>query len=90
MDCESEIKKINYSETEKMLLAQLVAQEKAVENKQTDATDVKEKAAAWERITARYCSQGFPRRSTKQLKKCWDNLKQRYVIHLIIIHFASN
>ncbi|XP_077277680.1 uncharacterized protein LOC143905895 [Temnothorax americanus] len=33
--------------------------------------------SAWERVTTKYCSQGFPPRTSKQLKKCWDNMKQK-------------
>ena len=82
MDCES--KNVHYTETERMLLAQLIAEEKAIENKKTGASDLKDKAAAWERITARYCSQGFTPRTSKQLKKCWDNMKQKYVNNFLI------
>ncbi|KAM0730295.1 hypothetical protein ACS0PU_004172 [Formica fusca] len=60
-----------------MLLAQLITEKKVIENKKTGATDLKDKAAAWERVTTKYCSQGFPPRTSKQLKKCWDNMKQK-------------
>ncbi|XP_011859160.1 PREDICTED: myb/SANT-like DNA-binding domain-containing protein 3 [Vollenhovia emeryi] len=70
-------KNVHYTETERMLLAQLISDEKAIENKKTGAADLKDKAEAWERVTRRYCSQGFPPRTSKQLKKCWDNMKQK-------------
>jgi len=68
---------VHYTEKEKMFLAQFISGEKAIENKKTDSTDLKEKAEAWERITKKYASQGFTPRTSKQLKKCWDNMKQR-------------
>jgi len=45
----------HYSEKEKMLLAQLISEEKAIENKKTGSTDLKEKTEAWERITKKIC-----------------------------------
>ncbi|CAL1687652.1 unnamed protein product [Lasius platythorax] len=78
MDCKS--KNIHYTETELMLLAQLISEEKDIENKRTGATDLKSKAEAWERIVKRYCSEGCTPRTSKQLKKCWDNMKQKYSI----------
>lgn len=68
---------IHYTEQERMFLAQLIYEEKAIESKKTGATDLKDKADAWERITKKYASQGFTPRTSKQLKKCWDNIKQR-------------
>ncbi|KYN10480.1 hypothetical protein ALC57_17389 [Trachymyrmex cornetzi] len=67
----------HYTEKEKMLLAQLIFEETAIENKKTGSTDLKEKAEAWERVTKKYTSQGLTPRTSKQLKKCWDNMKQR-------------
>ncbi|XP_018394538.1 PREDICTED: myb/SANT-like DNA-binding domain-containing protein 3, partial [Cyphomyrmex costatus] len=60
-----------------MLLAQLISEEKVIENKKTDAVDLKIKNEAWERVTRRYYCQGFTPRTSKQLKKCWDNMKQK-------------
>jgi len=48
---------------------------KVIKNKKTGVADLKDKAKAWERITKKYCSQGFTPRTSKQLKKCWDNMK---------------
>ncbi|XP_072764126.1 uncharacterized protein [Anoplolepis gracilipes] len=66
------------SERERMLLAQLVSEE-AIENKKTGASDLKDKVDAWERITKKFAriSEECTLRSSKQLKKCWDNMKQR-------------
>lgn len=49
-------KSVHYSELERLLLAQLVSEEPAIENKKTGATDLKDKADAWERITQKYRS----------------------------------
>lgn len=48
-------KNVHYTEQERMLLAQLISEEKVSENKETDATDLKDKADAWERITKKIC-----------------------------------
>jgi len=47
-------KSSHYSEKEKLLLAQLVPEEPAIKNKKTGASDLKDKADAWERITKKY------------------------------------
>lgn len=60
-----------------MLLAQLISEERAIENKKNGATDLKDKADAWERVTKKYISNGYTPRTSKQLKKCWDNMKQK-------------
>jgi len=55
MDSEGS-KNIHYTETERMLLAQLLSKEKdIIGNKRTGAVDLKNKAEAWERIVRRYC-----------------------------------
>ncbi|EFN75406.1 hypothetical protein EAI_16820 [Harpegnathos saltator] len=67
-------KSVHYTDQERMLLAQLISEEKAIENKKTGATNMKNKAEAWERITKKYASEGCTPRSNKQLRKCWDNI----------------
>lgn len=81
---------VHFTETERMLLAQLISEEKAIENKRTGAADLKDKAEAWERVTKKYCSQGFTPRTSKQLKKCWDNMKQKYVNNFLNILNCMN
>lgn len=88
MDCE--FKNVHYTGTERMLLAQLISEEKIIENKRTGATDLKDKAEAWERIVKRYCSEGCTPRTNKQLKKCWDNMKQKYSISIINNYYYIN
>ncbi|KYN23127.1 hypothetical protein ALC57_04461 [Trachymyrmex cornetzi] len=79
---ESESKNIHYTEKKRMLLVQLVSEEKdVIENKRTGATDLKAKTEAWERIVKKYCSEGCIPRTSKQLKKCWDNMKQKKKKH---------
>ncbi|XP_077280418.1 myb/SANT-like DNA-binding domain-containing protein 3 [Temnothorax americanus] len=68
---------VHYTEHERMLLAQLISEEKVIECKKTGASDLKDKTDAWERITKKYASQSYTPRTSKQLKKCWDNMKQR-------------
>lgn len=59
-------KNVHYTEQERMILAQLISEEKVIENKKTGATDLKDKADAWERIIKKYASEGCMPRSTKQ------------------------
>lgn len=66
-----------YTEQERMFLAQLIFEEKIIESKKTGASDLKDKADAWERITKKYASQDCTPRTSKQLRKCWDNMKQK-------------
>ena len=64
---------------EKILLLELVnASKKIVECKKSDCGSIKTKQKAWTKITKEFCSQpGTTRRSDKQLKKCWENLKRK-------------
>lgn len=66
IDCE--IKNVHYTKTERMLLTQLISKKKVIENKRR-LSDLKSKSEAWERVTKRYCSQGFSPRTSK-LRKC--------------------
>ncbi|XP_018366582.1 PREDICTED: myb/SANT-like DNA-binding domain-containing protein 3 [Trachymyrmex cornetzi] len=66
------------SKTEKLFIVHQVAENKEIlENKKTDGTTIQAKNAVWENIRKSFCSQGFTPKSTKQLKKCWDNIKQK-------------
>ena len=69
-----------YTVKEKILLAQLVKDNKLVENKKTDAVSVQEKNEAWRNICEIYNSQPEveAKRNPSQLRKLWNNLKQRY------------
>ncbi|XP_075740368.1 myb/SANT-like DNA-binding domain-containing protein 3 [Rhipicephalus microplus] len=72
--------KTPFSEDEKDLVQDLVLKYKAViENKRTDAISINAKAKAWEKLCTDFNSRPFTRpRDVKQLKKLWDNLKQRW------------
>ena len=77
------------TDKERMFLAQLIFEEKVIESKKTRTKDQrKSKNEAWERVTKRFCSQGFTPRTSKQLKKCWVNMKQRYVNNFLNIFMA--
>ncbi|XP_070380698.1 myb/SANT-like DNA-binding domain-containing protein 3 [Dermacentor albipictus] len=69
-----------FTEEEKDLLQDLINKYKEViENKRTDAVSLSAKAKAWEKLCAEYNSRPFVRaRDAKQLKKLWDNMKQRW------------
>ncbi|KAJ8933282.1 hypothetical protein NQ314_014110, partial [Rhamnusium bicolor] len=68
-----------YTVKEKILLANLIDKHKLVENKKTDAATVQMKQHEWEKIASEYNSQGniTMQRTSAQLKKLWNNLKQR-------------
>ncbi|KAL3215114.1 hypothetical protein MRX96_034237 [Rhipicephalus microplus] len=72
--------KTPFSEDEKDLVQDLVLNYKAViQNKRTDAISLNAKAKAWEKLCTDFNSRPFVRpRDVKQLKKLWDNLKQRW------------
>lgn len=70
-----------YTQKEKLLLASLVDKHKnVVENKRTDANTIQEKQREWEEIAVEYNAQASlisVKRNHLQLKKLWNNLKQR-------------
>lgn len=69
-----------YSDQEKMLLMTLIDKYKFVlENKKTDSSSIRKKQDIWVQITELYNSNNVVPRKTQQLKKLWDNLKQRLV-----------
>lgn len=73
-----------YSEREKVLLISLVEKFKdAIENKKTDGTNIQKKNLAWEQITEIFNSNDVCKRTEKQLRKLWDNLKQKQVFFFI-------
>ncbi|KAF5283131.1 hypothetical protein FQR65_LT14060 [Abscondita terminalis] len=68
-----------YTEREKVLLATLIKDNAVVENKKTDGATLIEKHRAWEFICRTYNAQPEVNttRTLQQLKKLWNNLKQR-------------
>ncbi|CAH1998891.1 unnamed protein product [Acanthoscelides obtectus] len=67
-----------FSERDKLLLISLVDSYKHIlENKKTDATNVEKKNGAWKEITDLYNANDVCPRTDKQLRKLWENLKQR-------------
>ncbi|KAH7939665.1 hypothetical protein HPB52_015570 [Rhipicephalus sanguineus] len=72
--------KTPFSEDEKDLIQDLVLKYKtAIENKHTDAISINAKAKAREKLCTEFNSRPFVRpRDVKQLKKLWDNMKQRW------------
>ena len=73
-----------YSELEKSLLTELVGKYKDVlENKKNDYKIIQQKNTTWETLTQEFNSQsGVHKRESKQLKKCWENIKSRAKKHL--------
>ena len=68
-----------FSQLEKSLVTELVRKHKDfIENKKTDYRTIKQKNSAWEALSEEFNSQSdVTKRDSKQLKKCWENLKAR-------------
>ncbi|CAG9840695.1 unnamed protein product [Diabrotica balteata] len=68
-----------YSTKERVLLIQLVTENPVIENKRTDNASAMEKKMAWKLIARNYNCQPEVNniRTSEQLKKLWNNLKQR-------------
>ena len=68
-----------FSQLEKSLVTELVRKHKDfIENKKNDYRTIKQKNSSWEALSEEFNSQsGVTKRDSKQLKKCWENLKAR-------------
>jgi hypothetical protein len=64
---------------EKSLLTELVRKHKdLLENKKNDYKTIQQKNNTWEALSEQFNSQsGVTKRDSKQLKKCWENVKAR-------------
>ncbi|XP_075550326.1 myb/SANT-like DNA-binding domain-containing protein 3 [Dermacentor variabilis] len=71
--------KAYFTEEGKDLFTELLQRySNVIESKKTDAVSLNAKAKAWERLCTEYNSMPHVRRrEVKQLKKLWDNLKQK-------------
>ncbi|XP_063920596.1 myb/SANT-like DNA-binding domain-containing protein 3 isoform X2 [Zophobas morio] len=72
-------KKTAYTFKEKAILTNIIKEKGSViECKKTDAVSLEKKSKVWEEICAYYNAQPEVgcKHTTKQLKKCWANLKQ--------------
>ncbi|KYN19878.1 UPF0439 protein C9orf30 like protein [Trachymyrmex cornetzi] len=69
----------NFSTEEKMTLIEIIESKKhIIENKQTDAVNIKEKEKCWLNISREFNSRCIEtNRNVTSLKSCWDNLKKR-------------
>ncbi|XP_070377275.1 myb/SANT-like DNA-binding domain-containing protein 3 isoform X1 [Dermacentor albipictus] len=72
--------KLFYSDEEKDLVTELVRKYKfSIENKKSDTVSLSRKMKAWDALTAEFNSAENVRpRTVAQLRKLWDNLKQRW------------
>ena len=68
-----------FSQLEMSLVTELVRKHKDfIENKKNDYRTIKQKHSAWEALSKVFNSQsGVTKRDSKQIKKCWGNLKAR-------------
>ena len=68
-----------FSQLEKSLLTELVRKHKdLLENKKNDYKTIQQKNKTWEALSEQFNSQsGVTKRDSKQLKKCWENVKAR-------------
>ncbi|KAH7948719.1 hypothetical protein HPB49_001204 [Dermacentor silvarum] len=72
--------KVNFTEEERKVLVDLVSRYSSVlECKQTDAVSVHAKKKAREKLTEEFnCRHNVRPRTSKQFKKCWENLKEKW------------
>nr|XP_050042645.1 myb/SANT-like DNA-binding domain-containing protein 3 [Dermacentor andersoni] len=75
-----EKRKTNFSEEERAVLLELVSRHRSVvENKKTDAVSVSRKRESWKKIEDEFnCRHSVTPRTWGQLKKCWENLKDKW------------
>lgn len=67
-----------FSENERMLLVNIIEDYKdIIECKKTDGVSIRKKQETWEKISNIYNSHDVCKRDTKQLRKLWENIKQR-------------
>ncbi|XP_077486910.1 uncharacterized protein LOC144098272 [Amblyomma americanum] len=73
-------KRVNFSEEERSVLIDLVSKyQTIVENKRTDGVSLDKKKKTWKEITDVYnCRPNVRFRTEAQLRKCWDNLKEKW------------
>lgn len=68
----------NFSNTEKVLLVEIITLYKdIIENKTTNAVCSKKKAKCWDTISKTFNSESSIFRDTLTLRSCWENLKKR-------------
>lgn len=71
---------MNFTDEERGVLTDLVSKYHAVlEKKKTDAVSLQQKPETWEQLTTSFNSQQnvYPPMA-KQIKKCWDILKEKW------------
>lgn len=75
-------KSFTYSEREKEILTNLVKLHPVIQLKNADSATLSSKNEAWVDIAKSFNahSEVYNIRTSKQLKKLWSNLKQRYMI----------
>ena len=68
-----------FSELEKSIITELVAKhENVIEVKRNDYKTIKQKDMPWEALTEGFnCEAGVTKQKSKQIKKCWENIKSR-------------
>ncbi|XP_065302977.1 myb-related transcription factor, partner of profilin-like [Dermacentor albipictus] len=75
-----ERRKINFTDEERTILMDLMERHRDVlECKWSDAVSINAKKKTWEKLADEFNSRHNVRpRTSKQLKKCWDNLKEMW------------
>ena len=68
-----------FSPLEKSIITELVRKHKDIlENKRNDYKTIQQKNRVWEALSEEFNSQsGVSKRDSRQLKKCWENIKSR-------------
>ncbi|KAH7936398.1 hypothetical protein HPB52_023103 [Rhipicephalus sanguineus] len=72
--------KVNFTDEERGVLTDLVNKYREVlENKRIDAVSLQRKQRTWDQLATEFNSrQNVHPRTAKQLKKCWDNFKEKW------------
>ncbi|KAH7978533.1 hypothetical protein HPB49_005809 [Dermacentor silvarum] len=73
------MKNTNFSEEERTVLLELVSRHRRVVESKTDAVTDRRKRESWKKIEDEFnCRHNVMPRTWGQLKKCWENLKDKW------------
>ncbi|XP_060525307.1 myb/SANT-like DNA-binding domain-containing protein 3 [Cylas formicarius] len=69
---------VPYTREDKEVLVQIIKKYHIIEDKRTDASTIKKKNAAWASVTDDFnASRTTEKRTSVQLKRCWDKIKRK-------------
>ena len=88
----TDTKRIIFSEREKEILINLISPRiQVLESKNNDIASLKKKQKEWNKLTEAYNSNVEVRHcEPKQLRKCWLNIKARYLISFFVFMLLTS